>query len=95
MTRMDAALDAGSTPAASTIFVKRTNYDYGFKMYKHLEETNMTYMQHYIRSTKFALWCMKMYFVCLVHAVFPFWFTDTFSNEVKTLTIKLEEEEIK
>lgn len=61
-------------------------------MYKHLEETGLTYMQHYIRSVKFALWCMKMYFVCLVHAAFPCWFTDTFSTEVKALANELEKE---
>ena len=52
MTYIGLILDAGSTPAASTIFVKRTNYDYGFKMYKHLEETNMTYMQRAMAAAR-------------------------------------------
>jgi len=34
-----------------------------------------------------------MYMVCTIHAVFPFWFTDTFSNEVKRLANKFEEED--
>ena len=52
----------------------------------------MTYTEHYFRSMKFALWCFKMYFVCIIHAVFPFWFEDTFSNEIEDMTAKLKEE---
>ena len=60
---------------------------------KHLEEQGMTYFEHYVRALKFALWSMKMYAVCIVHAVFPFWFEDTFSNEIKQLSKTIEEEE--
>jgi len=59
---------------------------------KHLEERGITYLEHYVRALKFAMWCMKMYTVCLVHAVFPFWLTDTFSNEVKEMATRLEKE---
>ena len=59
---------------------------------KHLEERGVTYIEHYICALKHALWCMKMYTVCVVHAAFPFWFTDTFSSEVKELAARLEKE---
>tara|TARA_A100001011_G_C14176647_1_gene784903 strand:- start:645 stop:767 length:123 start_codon:yes stop_codon:yes gene_type:complete len=38
---------------------------------------------------------MKMYFVCSIHATFPFWFEDTFSNEVKKIATELEKENAK
>ena len=60
---------------------------------KHLEEQGLTYLEHYTRALKFALWSMKMYAVCLIHAVFPFWLEDTFSNEVKKIAKTIEEEE--
>ena len=57
---------------------------------RHLKEQNLTYMQHYCRVLKYITWCMKMYFVCTVHAIFPFWFEDTFSNEVKKMAAELD-----
>jgi hypothetical protein len=60
---------------------------------KHLEETGMNYIEHYTRAMKLALWCIKMYTVCIIHAAFPFWFTTTFSDGLKALTKQLEEEE--
>jgi len=60
---------------------------------KHLEEQNITYLEHYMRALKFAMWSMKMYTVCLVHAVFPFWFTNTFSDGIKEIAAQIEKEE--
>jgi len=62
-------------------------------MFKHLKEINMTYFDHYIRSMKFAAWSLKLYFACIIHAVLPFIFTDTFSTSVLQLAKALEEEE--
>ena len=64
-------------------------------MFKHLEEQNMSYFGHYIRALKFALWSFKMYFVCMIHAVFPNIFCDTFSQEVLKLAKELEAEDAK
>ena len=61
-------------------------------MFKHLKEQNTSYISHYIRSLKFAVWCCRMYFVCLVHAVFPCMFSDTFSKNVLKLAENLEKE---
>ena len=54
----------------------------------------MTYTEHYFRSIKFALWCSKMYFVCTIHAIFPFWFENTFSTEIESMALKLKEEKL-
>ena len=59
---------------------------------KHLEEINMTYLQHAIRSAKFAWWSFRLAIVCSLHSVFPWLFTDTFSENVLRLARRLEEE---
>ncbi len=61
-------------------------------MFEHLREQNISYISHYLRSFKFAMWCARMYFVCLVHAVLPFMFSDTFSKNVLKLAEELERE---
>ena len=63
-----------------------------FNIMKHLEKENISYIEHYFRALKFALWCGKMYFVCIIHGVFPFLFEDTFSIEIKRMANRLEEE---
>ena len=62
-------------------------------MFELLKEINMTYFNHCIRSMKFAAWSLKLYFACIIHAVLPFIFTDTFSNNVLQLAKVLEEED--
>lgn len=64
-------------------------------MFKHLEENKIDYVSHYIRGLRFAWWSMKMYVVCLVHAVFPNVFSDTFSKSVLKLAKELEKEDAK
>jgi len=64
-------------------------------MFKHLDEKNMSYFSHYIRALQFAVWSFKMYFVCIIHAVFPNIFCDTFSYEILRLAKQLEEEDAK
>tara|TARA_Y100001973_G_C5168720_1_gene317732 strand:- start:984 stop:1172 length:189 start_codon:yes stop_codon:yes gene_type:complete len=59
---------------------------------KHLEEQEISYLDHYMRATKHAFWCMKMYVVCIAHAVFPCWFATTFSDGIKQMASELEEE---
>jgi len=61
-------------------------------MFQHLKDANMTYFEHYFRAMKFALWSVKMYFVCFLHAVFPCIFMDTFSKNVLELAEALKEE---
>ena len=59
---------------------------------KHLNEQGVSYLEHYVRAMKHAFWCMKMYMVCVLHAVFPCWFHTTFSDGVKELSTELEKE---
>ena len=59
---------------------------------KHLEESQMTYLEHWIRAMKFAVWSVKMYFACVLHAVFPCIFADTFSENVLRLAKVFEDE---
>ena len=57
---------------------------------KHLEKQNISYIEHFIRALKHAIWCIKMCAVCIMHAVFPFWLTSTFSDEVKKMASEIE-----
>lgn len=59
---------------------------------KHLEEVGLTYIEHAKRSLLFAWWSVKLAVVCVIHAIFPFFFTDTFSNKVLRLSKFLREE---
>lgn len=61
-------------------------------MFQHLKDANMTYLEHYFRAMKFAWWSMKLYFVCVLHAIFPWVFTDTFSENVLELAKAIKEE---
>ena len=48
-----------------------------------------------MRSLGFAFWCSKMHFVCTIHAMFPFYFEDTFSEAVHKMSEKLKQEEMR
>jgi hypothetical protein len=62
------------------------------KMIKHLQETNMSYFDHWYRAMKFAVWSGRMYLVCIFHAAFPWILQDTFSRNVLKLAEQFEEE---
>lgn len=59
---------------------------------QHLTKNNMTYFQHAKRAIFFAGWSWMMAVVCCVHAVFPWFFTETFSDSIIKLACKLKEE---
>ena len=61
-------------------------------MVKHLEEANMNYFSHWVRSMKFAMWSFKMYLACAIHALFPWMLSDTFSENVLKLAEQFREE---
>ena len=58
----------------------------------HLEEIDMSYIEHAKRSFFFACWSIKMTAVCAIHALLPWFFTDTFSKNVLELSKFLREE---
>ena len=63
-------------------------------MFKHLKDTDITYLGHFYRSFGFAVWSAMMLFVSVIHAIVPFLFTETFSTNVIRLADRLEEEKI-
>lgn len=56
----------------------------------HLKKNNISYTKHFFRGISFALWCLKMCTICLIHSILPFTYEDTFSKEVKKLSSKLK-----
>lgn len=60
----------------------------------HLTKSNMTYSQHFKRAGSFAVSCMLMSVVCGIHAVLPWFFTETFSDFVIKLARKFNEERV-
>jgi hypothetical protein len=63
-------------------------------LFKHLKDTDVTYLEHFSRSFGFAIWTVMMFFISVIHAIIPFLFTETFSTNVIKLADKLEEEKI-
>ncbi len=53
----------------------------------HPSAANETYLQHLKRATVFSGWMLLGGFACLLHAVFPFLFTETASKIVSKLYI--------
>ena len=62
---------------------------------QHLTKSDMTYCQHSKRALRYAGWSCLMAIVCCIHAVLPWFFTETFSRSVLRLAYKLREEEKK
>ena len=58
----------------------------------HLDNVELSYVEHAKRSLIFAGWAIMMTVVCTIHAVLPWFFTETFSNSVLRLSHKLQEE---
>jgi len=61
----------------------------------HLERDNLTYIAHMRRALFFGGWAVLMACVCCIHAVLPWFFTETFSNSVLRLAHKFQLEEKK
>ena len=61
----------------------------------HLDDLELSYIEHVKRSLKFVGWSILMSIVCTVHAILPWFFTETFSNSVLRLSRKLQEEKRK
>lgn len=52
----------------------------------HLEENNISYCKHFMRSMRFAWKSFKASIIFVIHAFYPNLFTDTGSNIIKELT---------
>lgn len=58
---------------------------------KHLIENNFTYFEHFKFATKNALFLLYAGLVLIIHAFFPFVFTETASIVVKKINKNFEE----
>ena len=61
----------------------------------HLNNLKLSYVEHAKRSLEFAGWSILMSATCVVHAILPWLFTETFSNSVLRLSRKLQKEKRK
>ena len=52
---------------------------------KHPKEVNETYLQHMWCALKFSCKLEFLSWCAFVHAIFPFWFKTTASDEIKEL----------
>jgi len=59
-------------------------------MYKHLDEVNMTYLQHFIFSLQLAVENIVNAVVLVIHAIFPCFFTTYFSEWIESCSIRLK-----
>ena len=57
---------------------------------KHPKSVNENYFQHFLVAFKFFLKFLRLSFISLVHAFFPFMFTKTASTEICELAEKLK-----
>lgn len=57
---------------------------------KHLKEVNETYLQHMFHALKFSGLFVFAGIVCLIHAIFPFWFEKTSSNAALKISEKIK-----
>ena len=54
--------------------------------FHHLDKVKMSYFSHARRSLTFAGWSLAMALVNVLHALFPWVLTETFSREVLRLS---------
>ncbi len=59
-------------------------------MIKHLEDVNMDYMMHLRFAWLLALKLFLLSLISLVHGIFPFIFTSTVSDGIKSLDLQLK-----
>lgn len=54
---------------------------------KHLEENNMTYLQHLRFAVTYSFICLCASLSLIIHAIFPCWLQNTGSDLVRTLSL--------
>ena len=57
---------------------------------KHLKDVTMTYTEHWMFAWILALKLFLLSLIALVHGIFPFIFTSTVSDGVKSLDLELK-----
>lgn len=56
---------------------------------KHLKETKLGYFRHMRQALKMGFGMIGSGFLCLIHAVFPFWFCSAASKVVVRIAVRL------
>ena len=60
---------------------------------KHPEEVGETYLEHMYNAVRYSLTFLLLFFVALIHSIFPFLFTKTASCVVQEMAKHMEERE--
>ncbi len=60
---------------------------------KHPQEVDETYFEHMAMAVRYAFTFLLLFFVALIHAVFPFWFRKTSSCVIQEMGKLIEERE--
>ena len=62
---------------------------------KHPEEVGETYFEHMYNALRYAVTFMLLFFVALIHSIFPFLFTKTAGCVVQVMAKHMKEREEK
>jgi len=60
---------------------------------KHPEEVGETYLEHMYNAVRYSLTFLLLFFVALIHSIFPFLFTKTASCVVQEMAKHMEKRE--
>ncbi len=53
--------------------------------FKHLEDVNQTYFEHFKDSIRYSFLCLKTCFYFLIHSIYPDLFIKSGSDQIKIL----------
>ena len=57
---------------------------------EHPNSVGETYLQHMIKALKFSIRLELLSLVCLIHSIFPFWYTKTTSDGIRRLLYEMK-----
>ena len=60
---------------------------------KHPNELGETYLGHMLAAARYGFTFFLLFFVTIVHAIFPFWFTKTASCVIQEMSDHIKERE--
>ena len=72
------------------ITVRRRKYLVVNPFKEHPNSVGETYLQHMIKALKFSIRLELLSVVCLVHSIFPFWYTTRTSDGVRKLLYEMK-----
>ena len=60
---------------------------------KHPNELGETYFQHLVNALRYSFTFFLLFFVSVIHAILPFWFTKTASCVIQEMSDHIKERE--